>query len=221
MAVNNRDSGASKGHEEPKHAADPPDTELVQRAREGDRGAFRVLVERHQRASFALAMGMLRHEADARDALQEAFLKAFRNLGNFQGEAAFSTWLYRIVTNACIDRRRRRKVMVEADEATIGSVDSSPTLAVVPRNPQRELERARLGERIQEALAQLPDYHRDTVVLREIEGLSYQEIADATGVSIGTVMSRLFHARQKLQVALADMAEGDRSARAKGGRVAS
>jgi RNA polymerase sigma-70 factor (ECF subfamily) len=214
MVVNIRGAGASKGQEEPKIAADPPDTELVQRAREGDRDAFRVLVERHQRASFALAMGMLRHEADARDALQEAFLKAFRNLGHFHGDAAFSTWLYRIVTNACIDRRRRRKVTVEADDATIGAVDSSPTLAVVPRNPQRELERARLGERIQEALAKLPDYHRDTVVLREIEGLSYAEIAEATGVSIGTVMSRLFHARQKLQAALADMVEGDLGARA-------
>jgi RNA polymerase sigma-70 factor (ECF subfamily) len=215
MVVNIRGAGASKRDEDPRLAAtDPPDTELVQRAREGDRAAFRVLVERHQRASYALAMGMLRHEADARDALQEAFLKAFRNLGNFHGEAAFSTWLYRIVTNACIDRRRRRKVTVEADDATIGSVDSSPTLAVAPRNPHRELERARLGERIQAALSKLPDYHRDAVVLREIEGLSYAEIAEATGVSIGTVMSRLFHARQKLQAALADPAEGDLGARA-------
>lgn len=209
MALNKPGARASKGHEEPTTvAATPPDTELVQRAREGDREAFRVLVERHQRASFALAMGMLRHEADARDALQEAFLKAFRNLGSFHGDAAFSTWLYRIVSNACIDRRRRRKVTVEVDDVTIGAVDSSPTLAVMPRSPQRELERARLGERIHAALAKLPDYHRDTVVLREIEGLSYAEIAEATGVSIGTVMSRLFHARQKLQAALADVYEG-------------
>ncbi len=211
MAVNKPGAAASK-REEPKSLAhDPPDTELVQRAREGDRAAFRVLVERHQRASFALAIGMLRHEADARDALQEAFLKAFRNLGSFHGDAAFSTWLYRIVSNACIDRRRRRKITVEADDVTIGAVDSSPTLAVMPRNPHRELERTRLGERIQAALAKLPDYHRDTVVLREVEGLSYAEIAEATGVSIGTVMSRLFHARQKLQVALSDVYDGDAS----------
>ena len=192
MVVNSRDVGASKRDLEPStRANDPPDTDLVRLAREGDRNAFRQLVERHQRAAFALAMGMLRHEADARDALQEAFLKAFRSLDGFHGDAAFSTWLYRIVSNACID-----------------AVDSSPTLAVMPRSPHRELERHRLGERIGAALEKLPDYHRDTVILREVEGLSYAEIAEATGVSIGTVMSRLFHARQKLQVALADLHDG-------------
>lgn len=209
MVVNSRDGGASKRDLEPStRANDPPDTDLVRRAREGDRNAFRQLVERHQRAAFALAMGMLRHEADARDALQEAFLKAFRSLDGFHGDAAFSTWLYRIVSNACIDRRRRRKITVEADDANLGAVDSSPTLAVMPRSPHRELERHRLGERIGAALEKLPDYHRDTVILREVEGLSYAEIAEATGVSIGTVMSRLFHARQKLQVALADLHDG-------------
>ncbi len=208
MGVNRSGGGASNGLEEKNsRATESPDADLVERARAGDHDAFRRLVERHQRASYALAIGMLRHEADARDALQEAFLKAYRNLASFQGNAAFSTWLYRIVTNACIDRRRRRKITVEADDATIGAVDSSPTLAVMPRNPHRELERIHLGERIHEALGKLPEHHRDAIVLRELEGLSYAEIAVATGVSIGTVMSRLFNARQKLQLALADVAE--------------
>ena len=205
-ALNNGRADASKHDLESVARAVPPpipsDVELVALARSGDRAAFRVLIERHQRAAFGLAIGMLRHEADARDALQEAFLKAFRGLENFHGDAAFSTWLYRIVSNACIDRRRRRKLTVEADDATIGALESSPTLAVMPRSPHRELERSRLGERISAALQNLPDNQRNTVILREIEGLSYAEIAEATGVSIGTVMSRLFHARQKLQVAL-------------------
>lgn len=184
------------------------DRVLVERAQQGDKEAFRQLVQRHQRRAFAIAIGLVRDEQDAREIVQEAFLRVYRNLERFKGGSAFFTWLYRIVTNLAIDLMRkpaRREAELfdnpqladEADSFTfVSRIDGADPLDVVRR---REI-----AERIQKALEELPSYHRAVIIMREVEGMSYQEMAEAMQVSKGTIMSRLFHARQKLQKALAE-----------------
>ena len=175
------------------------DQQLVDQARKGDQNAFRVLVEKYQRKAFAVALGVVRDQDDAKDICQEAFLRAYRGLDNFDGEAQFFTWLYRIVHNLAIDHLRKQRVSMtplEDAERTVPAEDH------VDINPIRKLANGRLRERIQAALGKLTPAHRSVLMLREIEGLSYKEIAQVAGVPIGTVMSRLARARERLQTIL-------------------
>ncbi|WP_231511476.1 sigma-70 family RNA polymerase sigma factor [Chondromyces apiculatus] len=183
------------------------DRELISRAQAGDQAAFRMLVERHQRNAFSIALGLVRDENDARELVQEAFLRVYRGLATFQGGSSFFTWLYRIVMNLSIDLLRkpgRRDQELQDDKA----IDEDAVLPFVSKidgsDPMDVLRRYEIAARIQAALDTLPDYHRGVILMREVEGMSYEEIAQAMGVSKGTIMSRLFHARQKLQRALAD-----------------
>jgi len=170
------------------------DQELVARAKKGDEAAFRVLVEKYQRKAFAVAFGIVRDHDDAHDVCQEAFLRAWRSLPTFDGEAQFFTWLYRILHNLAIDEvRRRRFQMVSLGETPLPLADNS-----VLGDPEGNLSRRKLAANLDAGLAALSPVQRSVLMLRELEGLSYQEIADAVGCSIGTVMSRLFHARKKL-----------------------
>jgi len=201
------------GAELPERARAAEDRErdraLVVRAQQGDQRAFRELFERYHKRAYAVAFGVLKNKHDALDVVQEAFVKVHRHLDGFQGSSSFYTWLYRIVMNLAIDQLRRKKTArpVEYDDA----IDREGALAdehVLPRmldaNPRRTVIRRELMARVEAALATLPDYHRQVIVLREIEGLSYEEMAEVLEVPKGTIMSRLFHARQKLQRALAD-----------------
>ena len=173
-------------------------------------GAFRQLVERHQRRAFSVAFALVRDENDAREIVQDAFLRAYKSLPNFQGSSSFFTWLYRIITNLSIDLiRKPGRLTVELDTARADGDDAKeadfPLLARVDgSDPADVVRRKEIAARVQVALEALPSYHRGVIVMREIEGLSYEEMAEAMGVSKGTIMSRLFHARQKLQKALAD-----------------
>jgi RNA polymerase sigma-70 factor (ECF subfamily) len=181
---------------------DPEERKLVDDARRGDANAFRELVKRNQRRAYAVALGMVHDPDDARDITQEAFLKVHRNLATFEGEAQFFTWLYRIVMNQCIDHlRRKRGEKVEFDDALANQ--ESDDSGIAPRrtgfDPAKALSDKELRERIRGALARLSAAHRAVLVMREVDGLSYQEMADQVGVSIGTIMSRLFHARKKMQ----------------------
>ena len=171
------------------------DSAAVTAAQAGDRGAFEWLVRRHQRRALAVALGVLRQREDARDACQEAFLRAFRALDRFDHQAQFATWLHRIVVNICIDRLRNRSIGWVALDDVAGVLAGDD-------DPARAAEGAQLGGRIGAALSRLSPNHRTTLVLREVQGLAYQEIADAMGCSVGTVMSRLFHARKKMQTLL-------------------
>ncbi len=153
---------------------------------------------------------MLHDPDEARDVCQEAFFKAHRNLASFEGGAQFFTWLYRIVANLCIDTlRKRRGDKLEFDD-TIGVTGDDAT-GISPRrlgfDPQRALSDKELRGKITAALGKLSAAHRSVLVLREVEGLSYQEIADAMQCSIGTVMSRLFHARKRMQSMLLEFHE--------------
>jgi RNA polymerase sigma-70 factor (ECF subfamily) len=184
------------------------DRELIQLAQKGDQAAFRKLVERHQRAAFTIAVGLVRDENDARELVQEAFLRVHRGLAAFQNNSSFFTWLYRIVTNLSIDFMRKpglREVELLEERVTEeGSVELPLISHVEGSDPLHVLRRREIADRIQTALDALPDYHRGVILMREVEGMSYEEMAQATGVSKGTIMSRLFHARQKMQRALAD-----------------
>ncbi len=178
------------------------DSSLVKLAQRGDKKAFEALVERTQRRSYAVALQLVHDADEARDVCQEAYLKAHRNLANFDGQAQFSTWLYRIVVNTGIDfLRRRRGEKVEFDDAR--DPDDDNDSGISPRrlgfDPARALEDRELREQMAAALAKLSPIHRAILVMREVEGLSYQEMADVLDISIGTVMSRLFHARKRMQ----------------------
>jgi RNA polymerase sigma-70 factor, ECF subfamily len=183
------------------------DRELISRFKEGDRRAFKELVTRYQQRVFAVSYGIVRDEEAALDITQETFIKAHNGLANFQGNSSLYSWLYRIASNLAIDHKRSQKRAREAaeydDSLKTGEVTDAAGL-VLPAysrtNPAKELEHREIARLIDTALEQLSDKLKVVFVLREVEGLSYQEIADTLGLSIGTVMSRLFHARQRLQV---------------------
>jgi RNA polymerase sigma-70 factor (ECF subfamily) len=183
---------------------------LIAGAQAGDMGAFRQLVERHQRRAFAVAFALVRDENDARELVQEAFLKAYRGLGTFQGSSSFFTWLYRIVHNLGVDLMRRAgRRTTDLDEGRLDADEEAdldvPFLGRLEgADPIDVVRRREIGARLQTALDALPSYHRAVIVMREIDGMSYEEMAQVMDVSKGTIMSRLFHARQKLQRALAD-----------------
>jgi RNA polymerase sigma-70 factor (ECF subfamily) len=182
-------------------ADSPDDNSLVRDARRGDAQAFRALVERYQRRVYQLALGMVKDPDEAMDVTQETFVRVHRYLPSFKGDSSFFTWTYRIATNLCLDaaRRRGRGERVEMDEsdAEIEARMDPPSAALA--GPQRAALNAELKGKIDEALASLSENHRAILLLREVEGLSYEELARALGIRKGTVMSRLFHARLKMQ----------------------
>jgi RNA polymerase sigma-70 factor (ECF subfamily) len=174
-------------------------------------GAFEELVARHRDKIFARAYSMMRNEEEAIDLSQEAWVKGWQRLRQFQGEASFGTWMTRIVINLCLDQLRRQKrhrteSLEEMNEESGGVERQMP---VVIANPTIGLERAELRQRIDRALGQLSYEHRTVLVLHEFEEMEYKEIARTMGCSIGTVMSRLFYARRKLATLLADLKKQD------------
>jgi RNA polymerase sigma-70 factor, ECF subfamily len=179
------------------------DRTLVEQAARGDREAFGALVQRHQDRIFNLAYQIVRNREDALDVAQEAFVKAFASLPRFKGEASFTTWMHRIVVNLSIDclRRRRRGDPGAYDDRLAVPEDAGQNLAA-PGDPETALETQQVRSLLSRGIQTLPPAHRAVLVLREIEGLSYEEIARAVGCSLGTVMSRLFYARRKLQKVL-------------------
>jgi RNA polymerase sigma-70 factor (ECF subfamily) len=191
------------------HGRDPvDDRELVAAAQRGDRDAFRTLFERYHRRAYALALGVVRHPDDALDVVQDAFIKAHRYLDKFEGNASFYTWLYRIVMNLAIDHiRKHRKVKpVELDETRIDPDEGDPLLPrILGGNPGQALMDKQIRGRIDQALDQLSENHRAVLVMRELEGLSYEDMAQAMNCSKGTIMSRLFHARRNMQKRLLDL----------------
>ncbi len=190
------------------HQAEVADSIMVVRAQQGSMAAFETLVNRYRGKIYAMILNMTGNDADAWDLSQEAFIKAWRALPRFEARAQFFTWLYRIAHNVTYDWLRKRRIQpgTEFDDA----LQSAPAAGAVtvPRGhapPDQALHHREMGVRIQEALADLSPEHRSVILLKEVEGLSYQEIADSTGCSIGTVMSRLFYARKRLQSLLQDV----------------
>jgi RNA polymerase sigma-70 factor (ECF subfamily) len=207
--VNTPAAGASNQKQDRAREAEE-DRALISKAQAGDKAAFRRLVERHQRRAFAIALALVRDENDARELVQDAFLRVYKNLGGFQGGSSFFTWLYRIITNLSIDLiRKPGRQTTDLEDARLETEEGMdlelPFLGRLDgADPADVVRRREIAARVQSALDALPSYHRAVVVMREIDGLSYEEMAQVMGVSKGTIMSRLFHARQKLQRALAD-----------------
>ena len=199
---------------------DPPDQELVKLTLKGDRDAYRSLVERYQSKLLGMAIDILKSREDAEDVVQESFVKAFFSLKNFKGESSFYTWLYRITFNMAIDVKRRGQRRggnhvefkeswdVKSRGSGNGGDTSGPTVSNSfghfqnVEGPFDALSRKELGGKLQAVMDELSEEHRRVITLREVDGLDYQEIADAIGVPRGTVMSRLFYARKALQKAL-------------------
>ena len=190
------------------------DVELVDAARSGDREAFRALFERYHRRAYSLAFGVVHNADDALDVVQDAFIKAHRYLDKFEGTSSFYTWLYRIVMNLAIDHLRKHRTSravdfsdttVKEDDAAVGDEDLVPK--VLGGHPGRALVDKEIRQRIEAALEELSENHRAVLVMRELEGLSYEEMAQVMGCSKGTIMSRLFHARRNMQKRLLDLIE--------------
>jgi len=185
------------------------DWELVRRVRAGDRDAFQALVERYQHKMAGLAVGMLRDPDDALDVVQDAFAKAYQNLERFKGDSSFYTWLYRITVNLCIDHQRREGRVVRIPIAANDESDA-PSASVVADesvrgDPLRGAQDSELRERLERAMAELTPEHRAVILLREVEGLSYDEMSQALDCPKGTVMSRLHYARRQLQDKLREL----------------
>ena len=181
------------------------DVALWKAAQRGDMRAFEELVARHRDKVYARAFSMIRNEEDAIDLSQEAWVKAWQRLKQFQGDSSFLTWMTRIVINLCLDKLRKQKreraESIESLEEESGGVERQmPTVTV---NPTERLERSELRQRIDKALGQLSYEHRTVLILHEFEDLEYKEIAKRMQCSIGTVMSRLFYARRKMAALMA------------------
>lgn len=182
--------------------------ELVVRAQRGDQEAFAQLVQANQNKIYALSYRMTANQEDAQDLAQEAFLRAWRTLPSFQGESSFATWLYRLASNLCIDflRREKRRKSVASITSLDDEESNAPTEVPDHRfRPETELERKELRSAVGQALLKLSDEHRQVLVLRELDGLSYSEIAERLELEEGTVKSRISRARLSLRnILLAD-----------------
>lgn len=179
------------------------DAELAERLKRKDEAAFEILVRRFQKRAFAVAYGLVGDHSEAMEVVHESFIKVFRSIDRFRGDSSLFTWLYRIVVNLSLDHLRGRKhlptdSLTHVDEEGEESGEERHESDSI-HHPDRILQSTQLREGLNQALARLSPDHRAVIILREVEGLSYDEIAQATGCNMGTVMSRLFYARKKLQ----------------------
>jgi RNA polymerase sigma-70 factor (ECF subfamily) len=183
------------------------DEDLVLAAQKGDMSAFEELVARHRDKIYARAFSMVRNEDEALDLSQEAWVKGWQRLAQYQGEASFATWMTRIIINLCLDQlrkqKRQRAESIEELNEEAGGLER--LMPVTMPNPAANLERDELRGRIDHALEQLSPEHRAVLVLHEFGGMEYKEIAAQMGCSIGTVMSRLFYARRRMASLLAGL----------------
>ena len=193
----------------------------VARARSGDERAFEALVTAHERLVYTLAYQRLRSEPDAQDAAQETFVKAWLSLPSFRGESRFSVWLCRIANNICTDMQRKRMLpAVSLDDAGDRGGEGGLDVPDERYSPEAALEKKELWQALRQGLETLPDDYRQTLTLRELGGLSYDEIAETLDIDMGAVKSRLYRARRKLCEFLAasgNISAGAPSKKAKGG----
>jgi RNA polymerase sigma-70 factor, ECF subfamily len=185
----------------------PDDRTLVERAQRGDGSAFRTLVERYHRRVVAHALSMVKDPDEAMDIAQETFVRVHRYLPSFKGDSSFFTWTWRIATNLCLDAARKkgrgeRLGLTGGDEEDGREAEIEAGLDPISSalaGPGRSAENRELQGKLEEALGTLSENHRTILLLREVDGLSYEELSQALGIRKGTVMSRLFHARLKMQ----------------------
>lgn len=180
------------------------DAELVRRCQEGEYDAFDAIVTKHRGRVYAMIQNMVKNEADSWDLAQEVFVKVWKALPKFEARARFSTWMYRITHNVVYDWMRKRKMETagELDDNLLNRESIAAGATATPirsARPDEALAQAEVRARIESALEKLSPEHQEAILLREVQGLEYKEIADVMDCSMGTVMSRLFYARKKLQ----------------------
>jgi RNA polymerase sigma-70 factor (ECF subfamily) len=192
--------------------ADVSELDLVKRCQAGEADAFDELVVRYRTRIFGMIYNMVHNEQDAWDLAQDSFVKAWKSMKRFRGQSSFYTWMYRIVMNVTIDWLRKKQIKgagAEFDDS-IQLKEIDPASKTVPKPdalPYERMQRAEIRAQIDNAISQLTPEHRAVILMKEIEDMQYHEIAEALGCSIGTVMSRLFYARKKLQTLLKDVYE--------------
>lgn len=185
----------------PVQMVEDTDAALVARARTGDFAAFETLVRAYRNEVYRLAYHFVRDREEAWDVSQEVFIKVYRSLGSFRGEASFKTWLMRITANQCKDYLKKGRVKTVEYNDAVETQESGETSGS-GRDPARDAQAKEIGGAILKALDRLSMKHRTAFILREFEGLSYEEMAQVMGCTIGTVMSRLHHARKRMQASL-------------------
>ena len=184
------------------------DAELVKRCQSGDYAAFDELIKLYRGKVYAMIYNMIRNDADSWDLSQDVFIKAWKALPKFEGRSAFFTWLYRIAHNVTYDWTRKKKISSSGEFEDYMIDQADPGGLANPKvtdSPDINLEREEVRNRITRAIDSLSIDHKEVILLKEVEGMSYQEIADSIGCSTGTVMSRLFYARKKLKEILGDI----------------
>jgi RNA polymerase sigma-70 factor (ECF subfamily) len=201
---NLKDTNPKKESNHPPITTSSEDTELVRKAQSGDMQAFDQLVSKHRGKIYAMTLNMVKNDADAWDLSQEAFIKAWRALPKFEARAKFSTWLFRISHNVVYDWMRKRRIEGdgELDDEIFDAGRIDPRAHTTPHQhdrPDKAMERDELRHQLNDAIGKLSPDHREVILLREVQGLDYKEIAEATGNSMGTIMSRLHYARKKLR----------------------
>jgi len=193
---------------DPTPAVQPEDDlALVRRAQRDDTSAYDELVRRYQERIYATVYHMTSNHEDANDLAQDAFIKGYRALKSFKGDSSFYTWLYRIAVNKTINflKQRKSRVQMSLNDMDFNAEHDPDLVALVSHNtPRRDLSLAELHEKLNAAMLKLSEHHRMAVVLHDIQGLSHEEIGAIMDCNVGTVRSRLFYARQELQVYLAD-----------------
>ena len=185
------------------------DNELILRLQRGDEWAFQLMVRRFRKKIFSIAYGITLDAEESQDIMQEVFLQVYRTIGDFRGDASLATWLHRITVNRSLNWKRRWARRFKWLHVSIDSTDG-PSPAEPESDlpsPETRLANVQTRQQIDNALKMLPDQARTVFVLREQEGLSYEEIADAIGIKLGTVRSRLFHARKRLREILQPLVE--------------
>ena len=204
-------AAASNSEQDEAAQSTAEDIALVERCRRGDTQAYNDLVTKYRNRAYAMIYNMVRNEQDAWDLAQEGFVKAWKSMDKFRGQSSFFTWIYRIMTNVAIDFLRKKQIQsgVEFDDQ-IGLKDIAPGAMTTPSRaaaPAQNISNAEIRSRIDEAISRLSPEHRTVIVMKEMDGMQYHEIAEVLECSIGTVMSRLFYARKKLQTMLKDVYE--------------
>lgn len=191
--------------------SDCDDHELIRRTLDGEREAFSELVKRYQGRAYGVAIGIVGNRDDALDVVQDSFVKAYSALKNFRFDAKFYTWFYRLLTNKAIDKMREisRNPGTSFDETWMTKEEGHGTGdSEFYERPDDVASRKELREIMKEAIQSLPERHRTVILLREVEGLSYQEIAEILDISIGTVMSRIYYGKEKLRDLLSEFVRG-------------
>jgi RNA polymerase sigma-70 factor (ECF subfamily) len=182
----------------------PEETEVISRCQQGDQEALKEIFDKYHKKVYRIAYGVVRQREEALDIVQEVFIKLFRSIKNFKGRSHFYTYLYRMVMNTAIDHARRAGKQFTSSLDEEGSFEPSDE---VEKGPERILLHKELEERVKLAMDKLPAEQKAALIFRDVEGLSYQEMAEAMGCSIGTVMSRLHYGRKKMQELLKDYVE--------------